>query len=49
MYIYIYTYAIMKTMFPPDYHNNDFVTTHTLGHMMYIMCPSACVATKPLW
>ena len=32
---YIYIYAIMKTMCPPGYHNNDFVATHTLGHMMY--------------
>ena len=36
---YRYIYAIMKTMCPPDYHNNDnyhnFVATHTLGHMMY--------------
>ena len=31
----------MKTMCPPDYHHNDFVATHALGHMMYIMCPSA--------
>ena len=27
-------YAIMKTMCPPDYHHNDFVATHALGHMM---------------
>ena len=26
---------IMKTMDPANYHHNGFVTTHTLGHMMY--------------
>ena len=31
----MYIYAIMKTMFPPGYHHNDFVATHTLGHIMY--------------
>ena len=25
----------MKTMCPPGYHHNGFVTTHVLGHMMY--------------
>ena len=25
----------MKTMCPPGYHPNGFVTTHALGHMMY--------------
>ena len=34
-------YVIMKTMLPPGYHHSGFVTTHALGHMMYIMCPSA--------
>ena len=34
-------YAIMKTMCPPGYHHNGFVVTHAVGHMMYIMCPSA--------
>ena len=24
----------MKTMCPPGYHNNGFVATHALGHMM---------------
>ena len=38
----------MKTMCPPGYHHNGFVATHALGYMMY-GCPSACVATKPLW
>ena len=27
-------YEIMKTMCPPGYHHNGFVTTHALGHMM---------------
>ena len=27
--------SIMKTMCPPGYHHNGFVTTHALGHMMY--------------
>ena len=36
IYIYnIYIYAIMKTMCPPGYLHNGFVTTHALGHMMY--------------
>ena len=35
LYIYIYTYVIMKTMCPPGYHHNGFVATHALGHMMY--------------
>ena len=45
--MYIYIYAIMKTMCPPGYHHNDFVATHALGHHVhhvhqpYIMCPSA--------
>ena len=28
------SYAIMKTMSPPGYHN-DFVATHALGYMSY--------------
>ena len=32
----------MKTKYPPGYHHYDFVEP-------YIMCPSAYVATKPLW
>ena len=28
-------YVIMKTMFPPSYHHNDFVATRALRHMMY--------------
>ena len=41
MYIYIYIYiyihvcAIMKAMFPPSYHHNDFVATHVLRYVMY--------------
>ena len=27
-------YAIMKTVWPPSYHHNGFVSTHALGHMM---------------
>ena len=30
----------MKTMCPPCYHDNGFVATHELGHMMY-GCPSS--------
>ena len=29
-------YVIMKTICPPDYHHNGFVTTHALGHMTYV-------------
>ena len=39
----------MKTMCSPGYHHNGLVATHALGHMMYIMCPSAWVGTRPLW
>ena len=35
IYLYIYVYVIMKTMCPPGYHHNGFVTTHALGHMIY--------------
>ena len=35
MYIYLYIYIIMKTMYTPGYHHNGFVATHALGHMMY--------------
>ena len=31
-YIYMYIY---KTMCPSGHHQNGFVTTHALGHMMY--------------
>ena len=27
--------VIMKTTCPPGYHQNSFVATHALGHMMY--------------
>ena len=40
--IYIYVHVIMKTMCPPDYHRNDFVTTQTLGYMMYELPQSHC-------
>ena len=33
----VYIYAIMKTMSPPGYPHNDFVATHALRHMMYLM------------
>ena len=29
------TYGIMKTMCPPGYHQNGFVATQALGHMIY--------------
>ena len=28
-------YAIMKTIWPPGYHHNAFVTSHAFGYMMY--------------
>ena len=28
-------YAIMKTVYSPDYYHNGFVATHVLGHIMY--------------
>ena len=34
-------HVIMKAMCPPGYHQNGFVAAHALGHMMYVMCPSA--------
>ena len=40
--IYIYVHVIMKTMCPPGYHRNDFVTTQTLGYMMYELPQSHC-------
>ena len=33
--LYIYIYVIIKRMYPPGYHHNGFVATHSLGHMMY--------------
>ena len=48
IFFFRYTYTIVKTMCPPGYHRNGFVVTHTLGHMMYGLCPNAWVATKPL-
>ena len=38
IYIYIYLYIvniIMKTICPSGYHQNGFVATHALAHMMY--------------
>ena len=29
----MYVYVIIKTMFPPGCHHNDFVATHALGRM----------------
>ena len=60
IYIYIYTYIytyicihiythIFIYIYISGYNHNGFVATHALGHMMYIMCPSAWVATKSLW
>ena len=34
-YIFIYIYAIMKTMCSPGYYQNGFVVIHALRHMMY--------------
>ena len=31
------TCAIMKKMYPPGFHHNDFVATHALGYMMHVM------------
>ena len=31
----IYIYTIMKTIYPPGYHDNGFVAILALGHMMY--------------
>ena len=28
-------YAIMETICPSCYHHNEFVATHTFGHLMY--------------
>ena len=32
-YMYIYIYAIMKTMCPPSYHHSSFVATHARRHV----------------
>ena len=32
-------YEIIRTMLPPGYHENDFVGTHALGHIMYGSIP----------
>ena len=46
----------MKTMYPPGYHRNGFVATHTLRHMMYDYRTSCAQVhelpqnhCKPLW
>ena len=31
---HICVYVIMKTMYPPGYHHNDFEATHALRHMI---------------
>ena len=33
---YIYIYVIMKLRYPPSYHHNGFVVTHTRGRIIYI-------------
>ena len=38
----MYIYAIMKTMYPPGYHHNDFVATHVLWHMIYPTVDHVC-------
>ena len=48
IYIYIYVYVIMKTMCPPGYHHNGFVTTHALGHMMYGCNRTSCAQVHEL-
>ena len=35
MYVYIYIYAIMRTMCPPGHHNGS-VATHAFEHMIYV-------------
>ena len=29
---------ILKTMWPPNHHQNGFVATQALGNMIYVMC-----------
>ena len=31
------TYVIMKTIYPPGYHQNGFVATQALRHMVYVL------------
>ena len=33
-----YTYIIMKVMYSPGHHQNDFVETQALGCMICIIC-----------
>ena len=38
IYIYIYVYIYIcyhETMYPPGYHHNGVIATHSLGYMMY--------------
>ena len=30
----MFIYVIMKTMYPPGYHHNDFLATHALMHLL---------------
>ena len=41
----------MKTICPPSYHRNGFVTTHALGYMIYIhpSCFCEILALCVLW
>ena len=34
MCVYVYICAVMKTMCPPGYHHNGFVTTHVFGQFI---------------
>ena len=41
-------HVIMKTMCPPGYHHNGFMTTHALEHVMYgTQCTHAQVHELP--
>ena len=33
--MYIYTYAVMKTVCTSSYHHNSPVATHAFGHIIY--------------
>ena len=37
IYMQIYKYTIMKTMYLPGYHHNGFVAAHALRHMIIYM------------
>ena len=34
---FLHIHAIMKTMCPTGYHDNDFVATHALIHLGHVM------------